>query len=104
MLFREKISAGCPWCTIFTANSAFEAGVLIAKEKPQYIIISDSIPEISPPVIREVMTNLDMGGRRHKIIFLENINRQDDFTGSADLVIAKPPDLMRITAFINSFS
>ncbi|MDX9799819.1 MAG: helix-turn-helix domain-containing protein [Spirochaetia bacterium] len=103
VLFREKISAASPRCAVFTANTAFEAGVLIAKEKPQYIIISESIPEITPSVIRDVMGNLDMGGRRHKIIFLESINSRNDFAGSSDLVLANPPDLARITAFINSF-
>ncbi len=104
LLFREKITGSCPWCSVFTASSAFEAGVIIAKEKPQFIIISDSMADISPPVVREMMADLDMGGSSYKIIFLQSINRQEDFARSADLILVKPPDHARITAFINSFS
>ena len=60
--------------------------------------------DISPPVVREMMADLDMGGSSYKIIFLKSINRQEDFARSADLILVKPPDHARITAFINSFS
>ena len=97
----EKIQNSCSDCDVIVPSNIFEAGVMIIKDNPQYIIISDTVSDISPARIRELADAGSPG--RQKIIFLKGFNRSEDFSKSADLILVKPPDFSRITAFINSF-
>ncbi len=104
-VLREKILQGCADCDVVAAATPFEAGIIMTRDNPQYILLSDNMADITPVRIREIFSEIN-GGQpsegRQKIIYLKNVNRTEDFSKSADLVLVKPPDFTRITAFINS--
>lgn len=103
-LLREKIFSGSPDCDFFAASSPLEAGMLMAKEEPDFIIITDSFADTTPEKVKQLFGSSERGKKQKdakgKIIYIKSYARDDDSGKGADLTLLFPPDFSRLLSFI----
>ena len=100
---KAQIEQNHPDYNIFAASNGFDAGVLIATKKPEYMIVSENIRDITIVKLRELFGyDQSMFPGNYKIIYIkETDNTTEDLSKSADLVLIKPIDILKISSFIN---
>ncbi len=104
----ENINKNCPNCDISTSSNGFDAGIFIVKEKPEYIIVSENIKDITIEKLRQLLEKDEEespASNSYKIIYIKNKEIDDinnDLFMEADLVLVKPVDFSKINLFINS--
>jgi excisionase family DNA binding protein len=105
---KEKIEQDFPDCVIFTSTSGFDAGVLVATKKPEYIIISENMKDIAIEKLRELPWKDEddsMFPINYKIIYIKDNktdNNTEDLYKTADIVLTKPIDFSKVNSLINS--
>jgi len=102
---KEKIEQDCPDYNIFTSSNGFDAGVLIATQNPDYIIVSENMRDITIEKLKSLSRREDGKSGNYKIIYIKDKdtdNITEDFSKTVDLVLTKPIDFSKINSFINS--
>jgi len=107
-LLKEKITQNFPDFDILTSSSGFDAGILIAVKKPELIIVSENIKDITIEKLKALFKKEEYRSifpGKYKIIYIkdkEQDNVTEDLSRAADLVLLKPIDFSKINSFITS--
>ena len=106
---KEKMEQDYPDYDIFTSFNGFDTGVLVVIKKPEYIIVSENIRDITLEKLRELFReDKSIFPGNYKIIYVKDkeanapAEMAEDLSRAVDLILTKPIDFSKISAFINS--